>query len=101
MADKTRDPAVIEREIELTRQELARSVDLLAERLSPKRFAQRGVARAKEEAGHVATDIRTMVRRESAERLSPLTGPVLIGSRPPGPCGVALRLLLRRGRQDC
>ncbi|GAA4495896.1 hypothetical protein GCM10023191_037120 [Actinoallomurus oryzae] len=100
MADKTRDPAVIEREIELTRQELARSVDLLAERLSPKRVAQRGVAKAKEEAGHVATDIRTMVRRESAERLSPLTGPVLIGAGLLA-AGVALRLLLRRGRQDC
>jgi hypothetical protein len=91
---------VIEREIELTRQELARSVDLLAERLSPKRFAQRGVARAREEAGHVATDIRTMMRRESAERMSPLTGPVLIGAGLLA-AGVALRLLLRRNRQDC
>jgi|SRR3569833_3008597 uncharacterized protein DUF3618 len=95
MADKTRDPAVIEREIERTREELARSVDLLAERLSPKRVAQRGAARAREEAGHVATDIGALVRREPAERLSPLTGPVLIGT---GllVAGVAVRLLLRR-----
>ena len=97
MADKTRDPAVIEREIERTREELARSVDLLAERLSPKRVAQRGVAKAKEEAGRVATDIGAMVRREPADRLSPLTGPVLIGASL-FVTGVALRLLLRRNR---
>jgi hypothetical protein len=80
MADKTRDPAAIEREIERTRDELARSIDLLAERLSPKRVAQKGVARAKEEAAHVATDIGALVRRERSDRLSPFTGPVLIGA---------------------
>lgn len=97
MADKTRDPAVIEREIERTREDLARSIDLLAERLSPKRVAQRGVAKAKEEAGNVVTDIGAMVRREPADRVSPLTGPVLIGA---GllVTGVAVRLLLRRRR---
>lgn len=97
MADKTRDPAAIEREIERTREELARSIDLLAERLSPKRVARRGTAKAKQEAGHVASDIRAMVRREPAERMSPLTGPVLISA---GllVTGVAVRLLLRRRR---
>lgn len=97
MADKTRDPAAIEREIERTREELARSIDLLAERMSPKRAARRGAAKAKEEAGHVASDISAMVRREPAERMSPLTGPVLIGA---GllVTGVAVRLLLRRRR---
>jgi hypothetical protein len=97
MADKTRDPAAIEREIERTRDELARSIDLLAERLSPKRVAQNGMAKVKDEAGHVATDIGSLVRREPADRLSPFTGPVLIGA------GllvttVAVRLLLRRRR---
>jgi hypothetical protein len=97
MADKTRDPAAIEREIERTREELARSIDLLAERLSPKRVAQRGAAKAKQETGHVASDIRAMARREPTERMSPLTGPVLIGA---GllVTGVAVRLLLRRRR---
>ena len=97
MADRTRDPAVIEQEILRTREELARSVDLLAERLSPKRVAQRGVAQAKEEAGRVAADIGAMIRREPADRLSPLTGPVLISA---GllVTGVALRLMLRRNR---
>jgi hypothetical protein len=97
MADKTRDPAVIEREIERTRDDLARSIDLLAERLSPKRVARDGVGRAKQEAGHVAADIRAMARREKNDRLSPFTGPVLIGA---GliVTSVAVRLLVRRRR---
>jgi hypothetical protein len=97
MADKTRDPAVIEREIERTRDELARSIDLLAERLSPKRVAREGMAKARQEAGHVAADIGAIVRREPNGRLSPLTGPVLIGA---GliVTSVAVRLLLRRRR---
>jgi hypothetical protein len=95
MADKTRDPAAIEREIERTREELARSIDLLAERLSPKRVAQRGTAKAKEEAEHVASDIGGMIRREPPERMSPLTGPALLSA---GllVAGVAVRLLRRR-----
>lgn len=97
MADKSRDPAVIEREIERTRDELARSIDLLAERLSPKRAARDGAAKVRAEAGHIATDIGAMVRREPNDRRSPLTGPVLIGA------GlivttVAVRLLFRRRR---
>jgi hypothetical protein len=94
MADKTRDPAVIEREIELRRDELARSIDLLAERLSPKRVARDGVVKFRQEAGHVAADIGAMVRREPNDRLSPLTGPVLIGA---GliVTSVAVRLLFR------
>ncbi len=97
MADKTRDPAAIEREIELTRQELARSVDLLAERLSPKRVARQGAAKARQEAGHVAADIGAIVRREPNDRLSPLTGPVLIGAGLIATT-VAVSLLLRRRR---
>lgn len=97
MADKTRNPAVIEHEIERTRDDLARSIDLLAERLSPKRVAQRSMAKAKEEAGHVAADIGAMVRREPADRRSPLTGPVLIGAGLVATT-VAVSLLLRRRR---
>lgn len=98
MADKTRDPAAIEHEIERTRDELARSIDLLADRLSPKRVAQRGMAKAKEEANAVAMDLGGLVRREPGDRRSALTGPVLIGT------GllvttVAVSLLLRRRRR--
>jgi hypothetical protein len=49
--DKTetvnRDPAAIQAEIESTRAELARTVDLIAERLSPRRAASRGVSKVR------------------------------------------------------
>src|SRR4051812_26773566 len=44
----SRDPNAIEREIEETRAELARTVDLIAERLSPKRAASRGATKVRE-----------------------------------------------------
>jgi Protein of unknown function (DUF3618) len=44
----SRDPTAIEREIEETRAELARTVDLIAMRLSPKRAASRGATKMKE-----------------------------------------------------
>ena len=49
----SRDPSAIEREIEETRAELARTVDLIAERLSPKRAASRGVTKVREGIGGV------------------------------------------------
>jgi hypothetical protein len=49
----SRDPGAIEREIEATRAELARTVDLIAERLSPKRAAGRGVTKVRESIGGV------------------------------------------------
>lgn len=51
----SRDPQTVQREIEQAREALARSLDQLAERTSPKRAAQRGraglVARVKSPAG--------------------------------------------------
>lgn len=44
----SRDPIAIEREIEQTRAELAHTVDLIAERLSPKRAASRGASKVRE-----------------------------------------------------
>ncbi len=44
----SRDPRAIEREIEKTRAELARTVDLIAERLSPRRAAGRGATKVRE-----------------------------------------------------
>ncbi|MCO5971478.1 MULTISPECIES: DUF3618 domain-containing protein [Actinoallomurus] len=99
MADRARDPAAIERDIEQTREELARSIDELADRLSPKHAAQRGMEKVKEEAGLVAEDLGALMRREKQDRpRSPLTGPVLIGA------GLvvttlALRMMLRRRRR--
>lgn len=98
MAERARDPEAIERDIERTRDDLARSIDLLADRLSPKHVAQRSMTKAKEEAGRVADDIGAMVRRQPQDRpRSPLTGPVLISA------GVivsvvAIQMLLRRRR---
>jgi Protein of unknown function (DUF3618) len=45
--DVSRDPDLIQREIEETRAELARTVDLIAERLSPRRAASRGASKVK------------------------------------------------------
>ena len=42
-----RDPESIQREIEVTRAQLAVSIDAIAEKLSPKRVASRGAERAK------------------------------------------------------
>ncbi len=96
MADKT--PEALEAEIERTRAELARSIDLLAERLSPKHAAQRGAVMAREEAGKIAEDLGAIVRREPQDRpRSGLTGPVLLGAGLTF-TAVALRLLARRRR---
>jgi hypothetical protein len=81
MADRSRDPEAIEREIERTRDDLARSIDLLADRLSPKRAAERGFAKAKVEAGQIVEDVGAFIGREPREDgRSALTGPVLIGA---------------------
>lgn len=79
MADSARDPRAIEREIERTRDDLARSIDLLADRLSPKRAAGRGFAKARFEAGNIAEDVGAFINRQPRERRV-LTGPVLIGA---------------------
>jgi hypothetical protein len=81
MADRARDPEALEREIERTRDDLARSIDLLADRLSPKRAAERGFAKARVEAGQIADDVGAFISREPREgRSSAFTGPVLIGA---------------------
>src|SRR3954453_18945029 len=43
----TRDPDMIQKEIEQTRAELADTIDAIAERISPKRAASRGAAAVK------------------------------------------------------
>lgn len=59
MADT--DPEALEKQIERTRAELALTVDAIADRVSPKRVAERGVARVRANAEHLATVARDLV----------------------------------------
>jgi hypothetical protein len=43
----TRDPDAIQQEIEDTRADLARTIDLIADRISPRRAASRGASKVK------------------------------------------------------
>ncbi|POM25138.1 hypothetical protein BTM25_37800 [Actinomadura rubteroloni] len=61
MADRSRDPEALEKEIERARAELARTIDVLADRVNPRNVAQRGAERLKEEAGLVARTVKTLV----------------------------------------
>ncbi|GAA1531085.1 hypothetical protein GCM10009678_11470 [Actinomadura kijaniata] len=61
MADRSRDPEALEREIERTRQELARTIDELADRVNPRNVVDRGKERLKEEADQVVRTVRSMV----------------------------------------
>jgi hypothetical protein len=67
MADRARDPEALEREIERTRAELARTIDALAERINPKNMASRSLARVKEEAEHVAAAVGTIITAPDPE----------------------------------
>jgi predicted dinucleotide-utilizing enzyme len=57
MADTARDPQALEREIERTRAELARTVDALVDRVNPKNAARRGVMHLKAEADQLTTAV--------------------------------------------
>ncbi|WP_433327951.1 DUF3618 domain-containing protein [Spirillospora sp. CA-294931] len=61
MADRSRDPEALEREIERTRRELALTIDELADRVNPRNVAHKGMERLKEEAGQVAKTVNTMI----------------------------------------
>ncbi|WP_131740405.1 DUF3618 domain-containing protein [Actinomadura roseirufa] len=99
MADTARDPEALEREIERTRLELARTIDELADRVNPRNVAQRGAERLKEEAGHVAQAVGALVRQdgEKDEAGGPDRRALIAGA------GVAVALtalvLLRRRRK--
>lgn len=67
MADRARDPEALEREIERTRLELARTIDELADRVNPKNVAHRGAERLKEEAGHVVQAVSAIVRPDGED----------------------------------
>ncbi|GII58941.1 hypothetical protein Pth03_73300 [Planotetraspora thailandica] len=102
MADT--DPDALEREIERTRAELARTVDAIAERVSPKRVAERGVAKVKANAEHLASSIGELVgvspgQKGAEEEYPPRSmAPVLVGLGAVLVVGAAIILLRRRSR---
>ncbi|MEU7894732.1 DUF3618 domain-containing protein [Nonomuraea sp. NPDC049152] len=59
MADT--DPDELERRIARTRAELAQTVDAIADRVSPKRVAQRGVEEVKSRAEHFVASVGDLV----------------------------------------
>ena len=67
MADRSRDPESLERRIERTRQELAQTIDELADRVNPRNVAQRGAERLKDEAGQVAKAMSAMMRPSNGQ----------------------------------
>lgn len=54
----SRDPDAIQREIEHTREELAHTIDAIADRVNPKRAASRGAAKVKEAFGGAVDSVR-------------------------------------------
>ncbi|GAA3933140.1 hypothetical protein GCM10023085_13070 [Actinomadura viridis] len=60
MADRSRDPEALERQIERTRRELAQTIDELADRVNPRNAAHRGAERLKDEAGQVVKAVNAM-----------------------------------------
>jgi hypothetical protein len=86
MADTARDPQALEREIERTRAELARTVDALVDRVNPKNAARRGVMHLREEAGQLTAAVGALVapRDDDEERARDRGSIMLIGA------GVAL-----------
>ena len=77
------DPEELQRSIERTRDELARTVDTIAERLDPKRAAKRGIGAIRHGVGEAVDGARTKLHLGGAEN----------GSRPaqadPGPAPAA------------
>lgn len=71
MADRARDPETLEREIERTREELQRTIDELADRVSPRNMARRGVARLKEETGQAVAVVGSVFAPTEGDQLAP------------------------------
>ncbi|RBQ14892.1 DUF3618 domain-containing protein [Spongiactinospora rosea] len=55
------DPDELERTIERTRADLARTVDAIADRVSPRRVAERGVAKVRANAEHLLSTVGSTV----------------------------------------
>ena len=108
------DPDELERRIESTRADLARTVDAIADRVSPKRVAQRGVAKVRANAEHFVTTIGDTISAPNGSRPAVSGGqsddlwedrdpardlaPVLIGVGVVLVAGAAIMLWRRRRR---
>jgi LPXTG-motif cell wall-anchored protein len=109
MADT--DPDELERRIAQTRAELAQTVDAIADRVSPKRVAERTVADVKSRAGHFVASVgdalgvtaRPVDYADDPERVwedeRPDLAPVLIGIGAVLVVGAAIMLWRRRRRR--
>ncbi|GAA4510356.1 MULTISPECIES: DUF3618 domain-containing protein [Nonomuraea] len=109
MADT--DPDELERRIARTRAELAQTVDAIADRVSPKRVAERTVADVKTRAGNLVAQVsdalgmspRPVELGQDPERLwdeePPDLAPVLIGVGAVLVLGAAVVLWRRRRRR--
>jgi hypothetical protein len=86
MAEGT-DPEELERRIERTREELARTIDEIVDRVSPKRVARRSVAKARANAERIIGSVGDYL------------GPVVVGVGAVIVIGAAIVLLRRRRRR--
>ncbi|MDP9846106.1 DUF3618 domain-containing protein [Streptosporangium lutulentum] len=107
MADT--DPAELERQIERTRAELAQTVDAIVDRVSPKRVAERGVAKVRSDVEHFVTQVGDLVTGATAKPVrlegepenlwadeQPSMAPVLIGVGAALAIGAMIMLWRRR-----
>jgi hypothetical protein len=108
------DPEALEREIERTRAELARTIDAIADRVHPKQVARRTAARAEAKIKSFAASVvdtvsdavgaspRPATLAEGSDDLweddRPNLAPVLIGVGAVLAVGAAIMLWRRRGR---
>lgn len=80
MADSTidaRDPDGLERQIEATRAELARTIDSITDRVAPRNVARRSAEKVREQAEHVMETVSgalTGVVRGESRRIDPESG---------------------------
>ncbi|MEV0582315.1 DUF3618 domain-containing protein [Nonomuraea sp. NPDC050310] len=103
------DPDELERRIARTRADLARTVDAIADRVSPKRVAERSVAELKGRANHLVASVgdslgvRPRPASDDPDRLwddeQPNVGPLLIGVGAVLVVGAAIMLLRRRRKR--
>src|SRR4051812_3510298 len=101
MADTARDPQALEREIERTRAELARTVDALVDRVNPKNAARRGVMHLREEAGQLTAAVGALVgpRDEDEAGARDRGSVVLIGTGAALAAAAAAIMVWRRRRR--